>query len=42
MIKTKLPAFSHRKLAKMYWALALGEEPERAQPSKMSVTTSPT
>jgi hypothetical protein len=32
----------YRKLAEMYWALALGEEPERAQPSKMSVTTSPT
>ena len=32
----------YRKLAEMYWALALGEEPERAQSSKMSVTTSPT
>src|SRR5260221_13952117 len=26
-----------RKLAEMYWALALGEEPDRAQPSKMNV-----
>ena len=24
----------YRKLADMYWALALGEEPERVQPSK--------
>jgi hypothetical protein len=24
----------YRKLAEMYWALALGEEPDRAQPSK--------
>jgi hypothetical protein len=30
----------YRKLAEMYWALALGEEPERAKPSKMSVKTS--
>jgi hypothetical protein len=27
----------YRKLAEMYWALALGEEPERAKPSKMHV-----
>src|SRR6516162_2288739 len=26
-----------RKLAEMYWALALGEEPERAPPSKTNV-----
>jgi hypothetical protein len=25
----------YRKLADMYWALALGEEPEDVQPSKM-------
>jgi hypothetical protein len=31
-----------RKLAEMYWALALGEKPESAQPSKMIVKTSPT
>jgi hypothetical protein len=30
----------YRKLAEMYWALALAEEPERVQPSKMSVKTS--
>jgi hypothetical protein len=27
----------YRKLAEMYWALALGEELERAKPSKMHV-----
>jgi hypothetical protein len=27
----------YRKLAEMYWALALGEAPERAKPSKMHV-----
>jgi hypothetical protein len=27
----------YRKLAEMYWALALGEELERAQPSKTNV-----
>jgi hypothetical protein len=27
----------YRKLAEMYWALALCEEPERAQPSKTNV-----
>jgi hypothetical protein len=27
----------YRKLAEMYWALALGEEPDRAQPSKTNV-----
>src|SRR5262245_43472517 len=27
----------YRKLAEMYWALALGEEPDRAQPSKANV-----
>ena len=27
----------YRKLAEMYWALALGEEPDRAQPSKPNV-----
>jgi hypothetical protein len=32
----------YRKLAEMYWALALGEEPESVQPSKMIVKTSPT
>jgi hypothetical protein len=33
-----------RKLAEMYWALALGEKPEAEgiQPSKMIVKTSPT
>jgi hypothetical protein len=31
----------YRKFAEMYWALALGEELERAKPS-MSVKTSPT
>jgi hypothetical protein len=30
-----------RKLADMYWALALGEEPENVQSSKMIVKTSP-
>jgi hypothetical protein len=32
----------YRKLAEMYWALALREEPECIQPSKMIVKTSPT
>ena len=32
----------YRKLAEMYWALALGEKPESVQPSKMIVKTSPT
>jgi len=32
----------YRKLAEMYWALALGEEPENDQPLKMIVKTSPT
>jgi hypothetical protein len=32
----------YRKLAEMCWALALGEEPENVQPSKMIVKTSPT
>jgi hypothetical protein len=32
----------YRKLAEMYWALALGEEPNRAQPSKTNVKTSTT
>jgi hypothetical protein len=32
----------YRKLAEMYWALALREEPERVQPSKIIVKTSPT
>jgi hypothetical protein len=32
----------YRKLAEMYWALALGEEPESVQPSKMIVNSSPT
>jgi len=34
----------YRKLAEMYWALALGEKPEAEgiQPSKMIVKTSPT
>jgi hypothetical protein len=32
----------YRKLAEMYWALALREEPECVQPSKMIVKTSPT
>jgi hypothetical protein len=32
----------YRKLAEMYWALALSEEPENAQPLKMIVKTSPT
>jgi hypothetical protein len=27
----------YRKLAEMYWALALGEEPKRAEPSKIHV-----
>ena len=27
----------YRKLAEMYWALSLGEEPNRAQPSKTNV-----
>jgi hypothetical protein len=31
-----------RKLAEMYWALALNEEPESVRPSKMIVKTSPT
>jgi hypothetical protein len=32
----------YRKLAEMYWALALAEEPDRVHPSKMNVKTSPT
>jgi hypothetical protein len=32
----------YRKLADMYWALALNEEPETIRPSKMIVKTSPT
>jgi hypothetical protein len=32
----------YRKLAEMYWALALGEEPDRAQLPKTSVKTSTT
>jgi len=32
----------HRKLAEMYWALALGEEPENVQRSKMIVKTTST
>jgi hypothetical protein len=32
----------YRKLADMYWALALGEKPESVQPAKMIVKTSPT
>jgi hypothetical protein len=31
-----------RKLAEMYWALAMGEEPERAPPSKSNVKGSTT
>jgi hypothetical protein len=27
----------YRKLAEMYWALALGEEPDRVQPAKTNV-----
>jgi DNA/RNA-binding domain of Phe-tRNA-synthetase-like protein len=27
----------YRKLAEMYWALALGEDPKRAKPSEMQV-----
>jgi hypothetical protein len=33
---------SIRKLAEMYWALALGEKPESVQSSRMIVKTSPT
>jgi hypothetical protein len=32
----------YRKLAEMYWALALGEKPESVQSSRMIVKTSPT
>jgi hypothetical protein len=32
----------YRKLAEMYWALALGEEANRAQPAKTNVKTSTT
>ena len=32
----------YRKLADMYWALALNEEPDTIRPSKMIVKTSPT
>jgi hypothetical protein len=32
----------YRKLAEMYWALALGERPESVQPTKMIVKTGPT
>ena len=32
----------YRKLAEMYWALALGEEPEHAKPSKAHVKRSTT
>src|SRR5262245_29924530 len=40
----KSPRFSRqcRKLAEMYWALALGEEPEHAPPSKSNVKGSTT
>jgi hypothetical protein len=31
-----------RKLADMYWALALGEKPEHDRPSKIIVKTGPT
>jgi hypothetical protein len=31
-----------RKLAEMYWALALGENLQNVRPSKMIVKTSPT
>jgi hypothetical protein len=31
-----------RKLAEMYWALALGQEPERVQPSKTQAEVAPT
>lgn len=42
-ILTKSPRESrrYRKLADMYRALALGEEPENVQPVKMIVKTSP-
>ena len=32
----------YRKLAEMYWALALREEPDGVQPSKIIVKMSPT
>jgi hypothetical protein len=32
----------YRKLAEMYWALALGEEPEHAKPSNTHVKRSAT
>jgi hypothetical protein len=32
----------YRKLAEMYWALALGEKPESVQRSRMIAKTSPT
>ena len=32
----------YRKLADMYWALALNEEPQTVRPAKMIVKTSPT
>jgi hypothetical protein len=32
----------YRKLGEMYWGLALGEEPESVQPSKMIAKTNPT
>jgi hypothetical protein len=32
----------YRKLAEMYWALALAEQSDRVHPSKMNVKTSPT
>jgi hypothetical protein len=43
-VLTKLPRESrrYRKLAEMYRALALGEEPENVQPLKMTAKTSPT
>jgi hypothetical protein len=43
-VLTKLPRESrrYRKLAEMYWAVALGEEPENVQPLKMTAKTSPT
>ena len=43
-VLTKLPRESrrYRKLAEMYQALALGEEPENVQPLKMIAKTSPT
>jgi len=40
--KSRRDSRQYWKLAEMYWALSLGEEPNRAQASKTNVKTSTT